>query len=473
MPSAAVFLSVLGFPIYLYLVRQRLLRPLLQPSTPRPSVLPPPTELEKLSVYTHTISSILSSFPAASSPTGKNYVVLGGAGYVGGWIVRFLIGRGEKNVRVLDWELPKGLDEKGMLDGVEYVKVDLRDRNGVKEKMGMAWRNGRGTERIFHTIALMRFWERGDLTLPYSYRTTVDGTQNVMDAIDALPIPPEALVYTSSAGCRLKPVEILRLRKQNPVIKDEDEEFECHSSHWNYSYTKQTAERLVLRSDGTRGMRTGSLRPGMAIVGTGPQEQFMCQAYRDKRLYAYSDTFTHTNINVMDLTMGHLLLEAALTSADEEKRNQVGGQAYLITGSRDMIFTDGDINKITKFNCPELEIVQLPVTMLYVFSHIIELFLNARLRFLKLFTSAFENGKLPAAAPKWLGQGRLFQPAFFEPSLMDVIIDDSRARKHLGYEPKWTTFQSWKWMADYVKGGEEKWQREIGGGDGTWKEKMD
>ncbi|KAH8922639.1 NAD(P)-binding protein [Atractiella rhizophila] len=441
-----------------------------------------------LSAYEHTISSILSSFPVAASPTGKNYVVLGGAGLVGGWIVRFLIGRGEKNVRVLDWELPKGLDENGVLDGVEYVKVDVRDRNGVIEKMGMAWRNGRGTERIFHTIALMRFWERGDLTLPYSYHTTVDGTKNVIDAIDALATPPEALVYTSSAGktflldlglaqnptaCKLNPINILRLRKQNPVIKDEDEELECQSDHWNYSYTKQAAERLVLQSDGTRGMRTGSLRPGMAIMGIGPQEQFICQAYRDKRIYAYSNNFTHININVMDLAMGHLLLEAALTSMDEAKRNQVGGQAYLVTGPPEMFFTDGDITRIAQFNCPDLEVVQLPVTMLYIVAHVIELFLNARLRFLKLFTVAFDDGKLPAAAPKWLGQGRLFQPAFFEPTLLDVIIDDSRARKHLGYEPKWTTLQSWKWMADYAKGGEEKWQREIGGGDGMWKEKMD
>ena len=106
--------------------------------------------------------------------------------------------------------------------------------------------------------------------------------------------------------------------------------------------------------------------------------------------------------------------------------------------------------------------------IIYIICHIIELFLFLRYYILLLPTYILSGGKeIPLANPKWLGEAVCLQPAMMDLMLVDVVIDDSKARKVLGsvahflfffsiphincclrYKPQWETEQCIKYTVD-------------------------
>ncbi len=111
-------------------------------------------------------------------------LVTGGAGFIGGKLVRSLLARGEK-VRVLDL----GTSRTGHLArlGAEVVQGDILSPKDVEAAL-------EGCDRLFHVAALFRMWQPD--TMSY-YAVNVEGTRNVLQS--ALKMRVKRVVHTSSA----------------------------------------------------------------------------------------------------------------------------------------------------------------------------------------------------------------------------------------------------------------------------------
>lgn len=72
---------------------------------------------------------------------------------------------------------------------------------------------------------------------------------------------------------------------------------------------------------------------------------------------------------------------------------------------------------------------QIPPLFIYILAHLVEIFLY--LRYYTLAPFYLLRSRELNLAPRWMGQLVLLQPATFE-YWLDVVIDDSRARKILG-----------------------------------------
>lgn len=168
-------------------------------------------------------------------------LVTGGGGFVGGWIVRKLLARGDR-VRVI------GRREYPELDkiGVETVRGDLTNAAAVNAA-------ATGCEAIFHTAALTGIWGR-----PADFHAAnVVGTENVVAACVANGVAK--LVYTSTPS----------VAYGSTPIKNGDERLPYPANYLcAYARTKAVAEKTVIAANGTRGLLTCALRPHL-VWGPG------------------------------------------------------------------------------------------------------------------------------------------------------------------------------------------------------------
>jgi nucleoside-diphosphate-sugar epimerase len=112
------------------------------------------------------------------------YFVTGATGFVGGEIVKQLIGRGHKVVALV-----RTPDKASMLKalGVEIHQGDITDVDTLKAPMT-------GVDGVFHVAA----WYKVGVKEPLAEQINVDGTRNVLDTMGALEIPRG--VYTSTVA---------------------------------------------------------------------------------------------------------------------------------------------------------------------------------------------------------------------------------------------------------------------------------
>jgi hypothetical protein len=103
--------------------------------------------------------------------------------------------------------------------------------------------------------------------------------------------------------------------------------------------------------------------------------------------------------------------------------------------------------------------------IIFLLAHVVEVFLFLRFYFLLPFFAVM--GKRPSLTPKWMGQLIYIQPTTLE-YMRDVVIDDLRARKMIGfvplskrstvaltdksnrYNPQWETAQTMKYTVDQM-----------------------
>lgn len=95
-----------------------------------------------------------------------NYLITGGAGFLGINLVRYLHSRGH-NVASLDIVQ---FDYKDMNDKIEIIKGDIRDKEIVEKSV-------RGRDIIVHTAAALPLYKPEDI-----YSTDIDGTRNMLEA---------------------------------------------------------------------------------------------------------------------------------------------------------------------------------------------------------------------------------------------------------------------------------------------------
>ena len=424
------------------------------------------------------------------------------AGFLGGWIVRHLLERGEhpKQIRVLDIRAPTRPDlTTGLAKDVDFRLVDISDREQVRAAFNAPWpltptpEGGRSPVEmeatVFHTAANIRFYERDARLLPLSEKVNVEGTQNVLDAARAAGV--NILIYTSSGSVSIRRARLWLWpwEKRAPfsvqTIDDDDDGTRLPRRHEemfsNYAASKLKAERLVRAADrtplpskpgkeGEGQLRTGCLRPGNGIYGTGGD--ILCGAYLARRVNpSWAQDILQNFIYVENASLAHFCYEQRLIDKARGSPNpDVGGQAFGIVDAGPPL-TYGDLYTVlTTLTDGQTVFPRLSATAMLLLSHIFEAL--HLLRFLPALSSSPFLRRLSQFVPALSADLINLQPSLFSLTTVHLIWDDSRARKSpekggLGYEPQWTTLTALcKLVEEHKKANGRFKARSMGGGIG-------
>ena len=225
-------------------------------------------------------------------------LLTGGAGFLGGAIVKRLLARGDK-VRSISRSYYPALKDMG----VDQIQGDIRDKSAVE-------RACHDRELVFHVASKFGIWGEYD---DY-YQTNVIGTQNVIDGCRAQHIAK--LVYTST------PNVIFRGRHEEGLNESVPypDKFPAH-----YPKTKALAEQKVVKAADDE-LKTMVLRPHF-MWGPGDNHGFPRIIARAKRLKIIGD-----GNNLIDVTYIDDAVDAHLLAADKLDENPgLSGNIYFIS----------------------------------------------------------------------------------------------------------------------------------------------
>ena len=170
-------------------------------------------------------------------------LVTGGSGFLGGAVVRQLVGRGD-NVR----SLQRGESPHLRALGVDVVRADLADRQAVIDA-------AKECDAVLHIGAKAGVWGR----YQDYYRANVIGTRNVIDACRENRV--RRLVYTSTPSVIHAGGDVEGVNESAPL-----------ATHFDSAYpgTKAEAESMVLAANSAT-LATVALRPHLIWGPNDPQ----------------------------------------------------------------------------------------------------------------------------------------------------------------------------------------------------------
>jgi|SRR5579875_1887676 len=258
----------------------------------------------------------------------RTALVTGGNGFVGCYVVRALLERGDR-VRVL---MRRGADVRA-LTGLDYEPVigDLRDPAAVDAAV-------RGCDQVYHVAADYRLWVLNEAPM---YATNVDGTRNVIAAVRRYGVA--RMVHTSTVGALGVPAA---------GAGTEDTPVGIKQMIGPYKRSKFMAERLAHEA----------ARQGAPVVIVNPSTPVGAMDYKptptgrvildflNRRMPAYLDTGLNL-VNVVDCARGHLLAA---------ERGRIG-EKYVLGGENlTLAQLFGRLEALSGVPAPRL---QLPYTL--------------------------------------------------------------------------------------------------------------
>lgn len=236
------------------------------------------TEQEILDTYKKVTANPLDWTPHLPPKLDRRYVIVGGSGLVGGFIVLHLLARGQppSSIRIIDFRPPYREDMvQGPAKHVNFVQADITNIGSIKAAFAQPWPKDVASLplTVFHTAAAIRPGERAKIFLNRCAIVNVNGTANVIAAASAA--GADVLVATSSASISIRPVNFW-IPPWRSVPKgfvqiyrdpEKDVNLRPHGEYFsNYAWTKARAEDLVMKAD-DKELRTGCIRPACAVYG--------------------------------------------------------------------------------------------------------------------------------------------------------------------------------------------------------------
>ena len=257
-------------------------------------------------------------------------LVTGGCGFLGSWIVRQLVERGE-TVRVL---AIAGESRENIADlDVEVVEGDVRSRSSVEEVVS-------GCEVVFHAAAIYDDFAPDPSVM---YDVNMRGTFNVMEASRRASV--DRVIYTAS---------IVSLgRPQLGGTADESAPYECWDLDFAYSRSKFHS-REIAEYFADWGMDVRVVCPGV-VLGPGdlrptPSGQLIVSAFT-KGMPALHFDGGASYVDVRDAARVHLL-------ADERGR---AGERYIATVAN---LTNEDLVRVIQSAAgTDKTMIKLPVSV--------------------------------------------------------------------------------------------------------------
>lgn len=177
---------------------------------------------------------------------------------------------------------------------VEHKVGDITDKDSVHVAMS-------GIDVIYHCAAKL-----GKSSYAESYRITVEGTRNVLEA--AIGSGIERIVHTSSVAALGVPIYInSNSSNQSKYLINENHSWNYPAEWWPYGYTKYLAEQQVQKSV-AEGLDAVIVNPGLVI---GPGDINFVAGDLIKRVangqLKISTTGGLNAVHICDVVEGHLL----------------------------------------------------------------------------------------------------------------------------------------------------------------------
>ncbi|KAJ5477125.1 hypothetical protein N7539_007269 [Penicillium diatomitis] len=375
----------------------------------------------------------------------RRYIVVGGSGLVGAWIVSHLLARGEDpaSLRILDLAAPTA---EILERGVAYFKTDITDQSSVSAAFTHPWlaQVAQKPLTVFHTAAIIRPYERLERYLPLSEKVNVHGARNVLQA--AKESSASCFISTSSGSVNLhKPSFWITPWERVPrravqILSDQAQLPQRHDEFFsNYARTKLETERFVCAADDqTSGFRTGCIRPANGIYGVGNETSGTVVGLylRSGGSPTWTSNIIHSFINAENVSVAHLLYEQRLIEQSQPSSTlpNIGGQSFVVTDPNPAISFEDIYTLLVNFSKTPVSFPRVEPLPLYIIAHLVEAYVY------------IQDAWLPWLLPKIKGDLLQLQPSLFAISDVFCIADDSRARKApadggLGYRPTMSTLE--------------------------------
>ena len=230
----------------------------------------------------------------------KTILVTGGAGFIGGAILRMAKGRALDCISLSRRSSP----ELAAL-GVRQIQADIRDGKTLTDAFT-------GVDTVFHTAALAGVWG------PWrDYQAiNIDGTTNVLAACRACGV--KDLIYTSTPSVVFDGHDIRGGDESLPYAQ----RFLCH-----YAESKAIAEKMVLAADGEN-LKTCAIRPHL-VWGPGDPHLLPRLVARGR---AGALSMVGAGDNLVDISYIENVAHAHLLAADKlDDTGAPAGKAYFIS----------------------------------------------------------------------------------------------------------------------------------------------
>ena len=248
------------------------------------------------------------------------HLITGGSGFLGRYIARQLLAKGEEVVLYNRSQPPADLEN------CEWVKGDINETMKLSRAM-------EGCHNVFHTAAIAGVW--GDAELFHKVNT--QGTQSVINACQTAGV--KNLIYTSS------PSVVFGIE----AIENGDESLPYPDEYLTtYPKTKAEGEKLVLEAN-SEVLRPVLLRPHLIW---GPEDQHLIprliEKSKAKRLKQVGD-----GNNLVDLTYVENAAKAHLQAAEElDASGRPAGKAYFISDPEPVSLWPWIYDILNRAKCP-------------------------------------------------------------------------------------------------------------------------
>ncbi|VUC23608.1 unnamed protein product [Clonostachys rosea] len=372
----------------------------------------------------------------------RRYIVTGGNGLVGGYIVLQLLARGTspEAIRILDIQATERSDMTiGPAAQVDFIKTDITSRESIDAAFSKPWSKSVAhlPLTVFHTAAVIVISERIKLFYRLPEAVNIHGTRNVLDA--ARKAGADIFSATSSGSIAIRPISAWdcwwRSEPTNFLQfideSDFDKPLRAHEEYFgNYAASKAFAERMVC-GENEPSFRTGCIRPANAVYGQFGDACFgrlLSQPVIPTWITHIIQNFVH-GANVAE---AHLRQEAVLAKKGDCPQ---AGRPFLVTDPNPPITFADLYGTITTLSVHPTKLQLVQPVVIFVLAHILEWYSQLPYRF------PFLKGILP----EMQGDLKTLRPGLFS-VCTHVVSSDARARKPvaeggLGYRGSYTTLQ--------------------------------
>ncbi|KAK0730222.1 hypothetical protein B0H67DRAFT_596427 [Lasiosphaeris hirsuta] len=328
-----------------------------------------------------TTSSYAQRIPPQLS---RRYIVTGGSGLVGGYIVLQLLERGQPpdSIRIVDFRAPNRDDmAHGAAKEVDFVQTDISSAESTAKGFMKPWspRHSHLPLTVFHTAAVIVPSDRHELERGFCEAVNVGGTQHVVNA--ARRVGADVFVSTTSASISIRRVRFWmapwKMWSGWPsnfwqVLDDSDFSLTLrrHREFYaNYPASKAAAERIVCNSH-TETFRTGCIRPANGVYGN-PTDNTVGGPLSMRDCPTWTSHIVQSFVHGANVALAHLDFEAILASPESVSSSQAG-RPFVITDPNPPITYD-DLYFLLKTLAitPFRTIILQPVVLLLV-SYVIE-----------------------------------------------------------------------------------------------------
>ncbi|KAI0904451.1 hypothetical protein F4824DRAFT_52415 [Ustulina deusta] len=400
----------------------------------------------------------------------RRYIVTGGSGLVGGYIVLQLLAQGTPptHIRILDIRRTERSDmQSGPAMSVDFAQTDITSRASVDSAFARPWPKSAAELplSVFHTAAVILASDRSVHSYAFPESVNVTGTANLIAAAKAA--GASVFSATSSASISIRPVgtwgapwakqprdffQVLDTRDFSLPLRE-------HSAYFgNYPASKAVAERLVCNAD-QEGFRTGTIRPANGVYGN-PTDNTVGDPLSRAVMPTWVTHIVQSFVHGANVAIAHLHHEAALLQPSASTHS---GRPFVVTDPNPPI-SYGDLYLAIKvLSRHSFTTLSLPPVLMLLISHVIELY--SELPFLPFPFSVL--GKL---LPPLQGDVRHLKPGLFSITT-HLIASNSEASKPvseggLGYQGVLTTLEGMvlevlEWNREHEHLGEGKKTRKA------------